>query len=233
MRTSARRPRSAIEALKLGRTVPILEVSYFSERRMTMKLMAWIVGLSLLAFGLTTDAFAWSVAVDAPVSYTLNTANVTQSGGALLSSKDAATVSGYKVAIKLPFFLGVGYEDYKTAFSVSPSQAPNGITNFKLLTSFKIYDLFVELPISVVHIGLGAGIGEAKGDTDPPLGAVFKSAAVTQYFATLGLPIGKMLDVHVGYHVVNVSDMDVATPNGPDTLRLSGSMLSAGIRLGF
>jgi len=92
------------------------------------------------------------------------------------------------------------------------------------------------------YLNLGLGYGQGEADVDIVLPAIVNSvvapirhANVTQAFVTLGIPLGARLDLHVGYHWVQVAEKDVVNSNGgtPDKLQASGEMLSAGARLNF
>jgi hypothetical protein len=170
------------------------------------------------------------------------------SGGfAAYDHRTSTDVSGSKVMLIAPFHVGVGYEDYnvrETTTVASPTgpcpAAPCGGT-FKM--NVRMVDVMLDIPMQYLNLGLGYGQGEADVDIALPasVGAVIapiRHANVTQAFITVGIPLGARLDLHLGYHWVQVAEKDLAFASGggggtPDKLQASGEMLSAGLRLNF
>ena len=171
-----------------------------------------VAGLSLLLFASPVSAF-FSVAADLPLQYNFS------------EGEAADDVSGLKVSVSLPFFVGFGLEQYTATVDS---------TGLKREVEFSIFDLYVNLPIPAVIIGIGVGVGTASvTDTPETTGQSLSDAALSQYFVTLGYPIFPLFDIHVGYHVISgTSDVKV---NGIKTseLVLDGNMLSVGVAVGF
>jgi opacity protein-like surface antigen len=181
----------------------------------------------VLAAGIAPSAFAWSFSADVPVHFAFDKKSADTKGNGQFERPSTTDVSGYKVALKTPFFLGVGYEDYTikenlgTNLPLSPAQVEMTFT-----------DVFVELPIQVFNVSLGYGVGSAAltGSQIPKS----KPADAQQGFLVIGLPLGKMLDVHVGYHWIDAQHSDFTGAGAPgDKTQLSGQMVSAGLRLGM
>ena len=176
-------------------------------------ILGLVTGLSLVLLGSTSHADTVSVALDVPIRYDFD-----QGGG-------ADEVSGFKVAVQLPFLAGIGFEDY-TATLKSGGTATE--------VAFSIVDCFLELPFPAINIGLGIGFGTAAVVEDPATpGRRFDDANVFQYFFTLGYPVGPLFDIHLGYHVVSGSADLLVNDVKAGELNVDGNMLSLGVKIGF
>ena len=212
---------------------------------------------AFLGFASVSSGAGWALTADTPLSYTfdqphLNKQSPTSGGFAAYDHRSTGDVSGSKVMLISPFHVGVGYEDYSvrqttTVGSNTPGQGcPAGVScagSFRM--NVRMVDVAVDIPMRFVNLSVGYGQGEADVDIVLPaiVGAMFapiRHAAVTQTFVTLGIPLGARLDVHLGYHWVQVAEKDLVNANSggggggaPDKLQASGQMLSAGLRMNF
>jgi hypothetical protein len=197
-------------------------------------------------FGLVPHASAagWALTLDAPLSFTFNDAATTKpapaNSAANWRNRTSTEVSGSKVLLIAPFHVGVGYEDYSVGQKVDYTSGGGAPAVAKLVANFRIYDLVLDIPMKYLNVTLGYGSGSADtdivsvGQQGNP--APIRTATVTQYFLTLGIPLGTRVDLHVGYHRLMVEEKDVIPPGSPapyDQLQLSGDMISAGLRLNF
>ncbi|HEX7926017.1 MAG TPA: hypothetical protein VF678_00410 [bacterium] len=173
---------------------------------------AWVgllAGLALLLTQGAARADVFSVFADAPVASSLELDKQ--------STVKADGVSGYKVGVTLPIFLGLAYESY--AIKLSKSAGDFDVS---------MADVFLNLPFPVVNlaIGLGAGTGTSNGNA----GDFYKAGQLTQYWASIGIPFAVLFDVHLGYHVFSGSLP--GKPNVPDS-DVKGTMTSLGVKVGF
>ena len=103
------------------------------------------VGISLMFSASAAYANFFSVGLDVPLQYTLD------------DGDKADDISGFKVTLALPFFVGFGFEDYTATFNTSSVETEVEIS---------FVDLFVNLPIPLIIIGVGVGIlGHCETDT--------------------------------------------------------------------
>jgi len=181
-----------------------------------------VFGLTLLAIGLLAlpaRADTFSVTGDLPVTMSL----ALDDGQGNKDTKDASSVAGYKLGLSLPFLIGFGYESYGGKFG----------SNKAVPASFKydvtMFDIFLNLPIPFVNIALGGGLGTGKISDVP--GVDFKDASLTQWFASVGIPIATVFDVHVGYH--SFSGKNKADTAGVPDIKVDGNMVSIGAKFGF
>jgi len=171
---------------------------------------------TILAVGQSAHADTLAVSADLPVSMSISA----KSSGTTHNYNDSS-VSGLGVGLSLPFLIGLGYENYSGAFSGAGNRFNYGVT---------MYDLFLNLPIPVVNIAIGAGVGNGSiGGGN--VGSSYKDASLTQWFASLGVPILPLLDIHVGYHAF--SGTNDAKTAGKSNISVNGDMWSLGLKLGF
>lgn len=171
---------------------------------------ALVVAAALLLVAGPVWADTLSVSADIPVSYSFSASGVS-------SSK----ASGVLVGVSLPFLVGLGYENYK----VTGTDA----SNYTLTNKTSMYDVFVDLPIPIVSVRLGAGLG--KGDVSSTnTGVSYDSATMHQVFANVGWEILPFLDVHLGIHNVTGNAKVTGTSTN---VPLGGKMYTIGAKLGF
>jgi hypothetical protein len=199
-------------------------------------------------FGLLTVAPAhaagWALTIDTPLSFTFNGAEADTPapthGQATWNGNTTTQVSGSKVLLITPIHIGFGYEDYSVRNKVDYPTGPGTTGTSRVDTNIRLYDIALDLPTRFLNFTLGYGQGTANTDFanvggttvgQPPPNPI-RNAAVTQYFLTVGIPLGQTFDVHIGYHWVTIQSQDVTTPgSAPDQSKFSGQMLSAGLRV--
>ena len=130
---------------------------------------------------------------------------------------DFDNVSGAMAYVKLPFLGGFGVENYEFGNETAGIKAGYGVS---------FADVFYQLPIPIVNITFGVGIGTFTGT-----GALsdYESGTATQVFGRLGIPFG-LFDIHVSSH--NASGKLTAPAGGTD-IDGSFSTTAVGVSLGF
>jgi len=162
----------------------------------------------------STSAFAelFSVSAGVPFSHSFANTEVESDG-----------VSGFFLAAKLPIMVGVGIESYKTKIK--------GTTQ-KLATS--MYDIFYQLPIPIVNLTLGLGMGS----TELQCGScsIFDKGSATQWYTSVGIPILPFFDAHLSLRRVSTKIKTNAasggTPKGTE-YDVGGTVAGIGIAFGF
>lgn len=168
---------------------------------------------SLLIYSTPSFAELFSVSAGVPFSHSFADTKVYESDG----------VSGFFLAAKLPIMVGVGVESYKTKIK--------GTTQ-KLATS--MYDIFYQLPIPIVNLTLGLGMGS----TELQCGScsTFDKGNATQWYTSVGIPILPFFDAHLSLRRVsskiktNAASGD--TPKGTE-YDVGGTVAGIGIAFGF
>ncbi|MCH2284513.1 MAG: hypothetical protein MK434_05480, partial [SAR324 cluster bacterium] len=134
-------------------------------------IISWIAATSLIF--LSTQAFALlNFSVGVPLSHTMTGKDV--SGNDLESDG----VSGTFVQIGIPILPGIGMDSYKTKLK----------DNVDTYVETSIYNLYSLLPIPIINLTIGVGVGstELKCST---CAADFDKGPATQAYASLGFPI--------------------------------------------
>ena len=162
----------------------------------------------------STPAFAelFSVSAGVPFSHSFANTEVESDG-----------VSGFFLAAKLPIMVGVGIESYKTKIK--------GTTQ-KLATS--MYDIFYQLPIPIVNLTLGLGMGSTELQC---VGcSTFDKGSATQWYTSVGIPFLPFFDVHLSLRRVSskikTNAASEGTPKGTE-YDLGGTVAGIGIAFGF
>jgi len=174
------------------------------------KTLAVAAALALLfTVGLAPRAQAVYFSADVPV------ANTTEVGS---DSDDLDSLSGYKLGVgNLVWWLGLGYESYTGKWK------PSGSTS-SIDFDYTFTDLLLDLPIPVVNITLGYGVGDIEAKF---AGTKLASWDATQQFINVGIPIAAIFDVHLGYHIIKGSSNDTGTDD------LDATTTTVGVRVGF
>ena len=167
---------------------------------------------SLLIY--STQAFALiNFSVGVPLSHTITGK---YSDGTEIKSEG---VSGTFIQVGVPMLPGIGMDSYKTKLE---SDAP-----FELETM--IYNLYYLLPIPIINLTLGVGTGSTTfkcSDCD----AYFDKGSASQWYASFGMPIIPLFDLHLSYRSVSSK---IKTKSGSIEHDLSGNIMGLGIGFNF
>ena len=167
---------------------------------------------SLLIYSTPSFAELFSVSAGVPFSHSFADTKVESDG-----------VSGFFLAAKLPIMVGVGIESYKTKLKNSTTT---------LATS--MYDIFYQLPIPIVNLTLGLGMGS----TELQCGScsIYDKGSATQWYTSVGIPFLPFFDVHLSLRRVSskikTNAASGGTPKGTE-YDLGGTVAGIGIAFGF
>ena len=167
---------------------------------------------SLLLF--SSPAYAlFTLSAGVPFSHSFNDTNVAESDG----------TSGVFLAAKLPILVGVGIEMYDTKLKDSTT---------KLRTA--MYDIFYQLPIPIVNLTIGLGMGSTELQC---VGCkIYDKGTATQWYTSVGIPFLPFFDVHLSLRRVSAKIKSNAasgsTPKGTE-FDLGGTVAGIGIAFGF
>tara|TARA_A100001388_G_C28726764_1_gene479367 strand:+ start:569 stop:1129 length:561 start_codon:yes stop_codon:yes gene_type:complete len=175
--------------------------------------------LTVMLWTAPAKADLLSVHADIPLSF-----SPTQEGADTPDS-----ISGARVGLSLFILpLGIAYESFEVSYSSDSVDSKD---------TYQIASVFVNLPVPVINIALGAGAGMVIGEDEKKDGTKLTAddSAATSFFATLGYPVLPLFDVHVGYQVINANKADVKNPSGGIEYERdpSGTVWTAGIKIGF
>ena len=164
---------------------------------------------SLLLY--STQAFALlNFSVGVPLSHTFTGK---YSNGEEVKSDG---VSGAFIQVGVPMLPGIGMDSYKTKLE---SDAP-----FELETM--IYNLYYLLPIPIINLTLGVGVGS----TELQCGDCTAKGSASQWYASFGMPIIPLFDLHLSYRSVSSK---IKTKSGSIEHDLGGNVMGLGIGFNF
>jgi hypothetical protein len=163
---------------------------------------------SLLLF--SSPAYAlFTLSAGVPFSHSFNDTNVAESDG----------TSGVFLAAKLPIMVGVGIEMYDTKLKDSTK---------KLRTA--MYDIFYQLPIPIVNLTLGLGLGSTELKCESC--SIYDKGTATQWYTSVGIPIFPFFDAHLSLRRVSSKIKKTAASGGTE-YDLGGTVAGIGIAFGF
>ena len=162
----------------------------------------------------STQAFALiNFSVGVPLSHTITGK---YSDGTEIKSEG---VSGTFIQVGVPMLPGIGMDSYKTKLE---SDAP-----FELETM--IYNLYYLLPIPIINLTLGVGTGSTTFKCSG-CDAYFDKGSASQWYASFGMPIIPLFDLHLSYRSVSSK---IKTKSGSIEHDLSGNIMGLGIGFNF
>lgn len=191
------------------------------RKKLTSVLIALII---ICTFNYTVFAEFFSISVGIPVVHTF-TDNWSGSGKKIESDG----VSGAMLHIKFPIMVGLGIESHETSLKQPVSTFP--LSDMKLITN--LIDVFYFLPIPVVNITLGLGVGNVSLECTTNSGNCsdnYEAGIATQLWGQLGFPVIPLIDVHVSYHAISAK---VKGKENIDNLSFGGSIVAVGFALVF
>ena len=165
---------------------------------------------SLLLY--STQAFALlNFSVGVPLSHTFtgkySTGEEVKSDG----------VSGAFIQVGVPLLPGIGMDSYKTKLK---DQTPT------IEVATMIYNLYYLLPIPIINLTLGVGVGS----TEVQCGNCTAKGSASQWYASFGMPIIPLFDLHLSYRSVSSK---VKNKSGSMEHDVSGNVMGLGIGFNF
>ena len=166
---------------------------------------------SLLLY--STQAFALlNFSVGVPLSHTFTGK---ESDGTEIKSDG---VSGAFIQVGVPILPGIGIDSYKTKLK---DKTPT----VELATM--IYNLYYLLPIPIINLTLGVGVGSTELQCSTC--AAFDKGSASQWYASFGMPIIPLFDLHLSYRSVS-SKIKIISGGEHD---FSGNVMGLGIGFNF
>ena len=146
-------------------------------------MISCIVATSLILF--STQAFALiNFSVGIPLSQTFT--KLEDSDGNKVKPE---SVSGTFIQVGVPILPGIGMDNIESKFDDS-----------KIATT--IYNLYYLLPIPVINLTLGAGVGSTEFKCED-CSSLYDKGATSQWYASFGFPIIPLFDLHLSYRSIN------------------------------
>ena len=174
-------------------------------------IISCIAATSLILF--STQAFALlNFSVGVPLTQTFTELDDTESDG----------VSGYFIQVGIPILPGIGMDNIETKIKDST-------TNEKIVTT--MYNLYYLLPIPVINLTFGAGVGSTENQCDN-CSSIWEKGGASQVYASLGFPIIPLFDLHVSYRSINSKIKGKGLLEGYE-VDLGGNVMGLGIGFNF
>ncbi len=168
---------------------------------------------SLLLY--STQAFALiNFSVGMPLSHTITGK---ESDGTEIKSDG---VSGIFIQVGVPMLPGIGMDSYKTKLK-------NSTTTLATM----IYNLYYLLPIPIINLTVGVGTGSTELQCSS-CAALFDKGSASQWYASFGMPIIPLFDLHLSYRSVS-SKIKIKSIAGGGEHDLSGNVMGLGIGFNF
>ena len=167
---------------------------------------------SLLLY--STQAFALlNFSVGMPLSHTFTGK---YSNGTEVKSDG---VSGAFIQVGVPILPGIGIDSYKTKLK-------DNTPTIEVATM--IYNLYYLLPIPIINLTLGVGVGSTEMQCSWCAASMDKGSA-SQWYASFGMPIIPLFDLHLSYRSVS-SKIKIKSGGEHD---LGGNVMGLGIGFNF
>ena len=182
---------------------------------------------SLLLY--STPSFALvSLSVGIPMSQTITGKEAGKSYG---NAPDKT--SGYFLGVSFLSF-GLGIDSYTTKFK---SGSCNGCwyTSSEGGLKTNMTNLFYQLPVPVVNLIIGLGMGTTEYDCKTSDGkgcsAYYDKGSATQWYTSIGMPIIPFFDIHLSYRSVTAKNIKIKGTELKDDN--SGSVTGIGLAFNF
>ena len=163
----------------------------------------------------STQAFALiNFSVGIPFSHTFSG---NYDGGEAVKSDG---VSGMFIQVGVPFLPGIGMDNYKTK-----------IKGYEIDLDTSIFNLYYLLPIPVINLTLGAGMGNTTLQCSD-CSTYYDKGSASQWYASVGMPIIPLFDLHLSYRSVS-SKMKLKAIYGGTESDFGGNVMGLGIGFNF
>ena len=129
-------------------------------------------------------------------------------------------VSGAFIQVGVPVLPGIGIDSYKTKLK-------DNTPTIEVATM--IYNLYYLLPIPVINLTLGVGVGSTELQCDT-CATSFDKGSASQWYASFGMPIIPLFDLHLSYRSVSSK---IKTKTGSAEHDLGGNVMGLGIGFNF
>ena len=129
-------------------------------------------------------------------------------------------VSGAFIQIGVPLLPGIGMDSYKT-------KTKDNTPTVEVATM--IYNLYYLLPIPIINLTLGVGVGSTEMQCDTCAAAMDKGSA-SQWYASFGMPIIPLFDLHLSYRSVSSK---IKNKSGSMEHDVSRNVMGLGIGFNF
>jgi hypothetical protein len=135
-------------------------------------------------------------------------------------SVESDGTSGMFIQVGVPMLPGIGIDSYKT-------KTKDNTPTVEVATM--IYNLYYLLLIPVINLTLGVGVGSTELQCSY-CATDFDKGSASQWYASFGIPIIPLFDVHLSYRSVSSKIKNKLGTNEHD---LGGNVMGLGIGFNF
>ena len=129
-------------------------------------------------------------------------------------------VSGAFIQVGVPLLPGIGMDSYKTKLK-------DNTPTIEVATM--IYNLYYLLPIPIINLTLGVGVGSTELQCDT-CATSFDKGSASQWYASFGMPIIPLFDLHLSYRSVSSK---IKSKTGSTEHDFGGNVMGLGIGFNF
>ena len=129
-------------------------------------------------------------------------------------------VSGAFIQVGVPVLPGIGIDSYKTKLK-------DNTPTIEVATM--IYNLYYLLPIPIINLTLGVGVGSTELQCST-CAASFDKGTANQWYVSFGMPIIPLFDLHLSYRSVSSK---IKNKSDSDEHDLGGNVMGLGIGFNF
>ena len=141
--------------------------------------------------------------------------------------------SGYLLGVGFLSF-GLGIDSYTTKFKTGSCKGCWGTANDAGLKT-NMTNLFYQLPVPVVNLIIGLGMGTTEYDCKTGDGKgcshYYDKGSATQWYASIGMPLIPLFDIHLSYRSITAKNIKSTETGKKDDN--SGSVTGVGIAFNF
>jgi len=178
---------------------------------------------------ISTQAFALlSVSVGVPLSQTIsgNTGGNADYNNSYGNKPDKT--SGYFLGVSFLSF-GLGIDSYTTKFKTGSGQGEWG-AQYDAGLKTNMTNLFFHLPVPIVNLIIGIGVGTQKYDCTI-CDDYYDKGTATQWYTSIGMPIIPFFDIHLSYRSITSKKIKFKSDGVLDDN--SGSVTGLGLAFNF
>ena len=176
-------------------------------------IISCIAATSLILF--STQAFALiNFSVGVPLSQTFT--KWEDSDG---NKVKPDSVSGTFIQVGVPILPGIGMDNIESKVG----------SDIKIATT--IYNLYYLLPIPVINLTLGAGVGSTEFKCED-CSSLYDKGATSQWYTSFGFPIIPLFDLHLSYRSINAKVKGKGLAEGAE-VDFSSNVMGLGIGFNF
>ncbi len=138
-------------------------------------------------------------------------------------SVESDGTSGMFIQVGVPIFPGIGIDNYKTGVK-------SETTDVELDTT--IYNLYYLLPIPVINLTLGAGVGSTTLKCTI-CSQYFDKGSANQWYFSVGMPIIPLFDLHLSYRSISAKIESTSGSDKGEKDDVGGNIMGLGIGFNF